>query len=148
MNIRQFNSSPHPYYLPNFMNAFTWSLPFVAEKVTDMLTSMWQLVDEGSDVAGAAGASAAGAGAVDERNAQIRKKVLAMGKMARMFRTLREEHESILQLRGLAGGQLPVGILQRGPDGIRSALRGFSDAKAFDSSNEKRPAMAPDADVA
>lgn len=154
MNIRQFNSSPHPYYLPNFMNAFTWSLPFVAEKLLDIWTNVLHLIDVSEDqyllpgnAEGALSSSCTSGGSgnngqgtvLEQRGEHIRKKILTMGKLSRMFRTLREENENILLLKGLAGGTLPQGVLQLGPEGVKEAIRGFQLSKEIDSPNERWP---------
>ena len=182
MNIRQFNHTPHPYWLPNFMDVFTWSLPFVGEKITDMLIAILNvctkeeleeetvLPDDGFEynsnniapphaLGGAQGrgssstgpilspqlmaAAAAVPGPVDDtpearRNA-MKNKILAIGRMSRMFQLLRQEAESVNELKAFSGGKLPSGTLLLGSEGIKNAITSFEEARRVDLINESLP---------
>ncbi|KAF9486267.1 serine/threonine-protein phosphatase 2B catalytic subunit A1 [Pholiota conissans] len=144
MNIRQFNYTPHPYWLPNFMDVFTWSLPFVGEKITDMLVAVLntctkeELDQSDDDLAIMSPTTAAAESA--ERRKVIKNKIMAVGRMARVFALLREESEKVSELKSVTGSnKLPYGTLASGTEGIKEAINGFDDARKSDIENERLP---------
>nr|AOC97539.1 calcineurin [Volvariella volvacea] len=152
MNIRQFNCTPHPYWLPNFMDVFTWSLPFVGEKITDMLVAVLntctkeELEEEPEEVSPASPASASSDESVERRKV-IKNKIMAVGRMARVFALLREESEKVSELKSVSGSaKLPYGTLASGQEGIKEAISGFDDARKSDIENERLPPELFDAD--
>lgn len=157
MNIRQFNCTPHPYWLPNFMDVFTWSLPFVGEKVTDMLIAILNICSKEeleeeddvllevptSDVQMSDRVSERRSDGLDEYNERrmvIKNKILAVGRMSRVFSVLREEAERVSELKMATGtGKLPYGTLALGSEGIKEAIHSFEEARKVDIENERLP---------
>ncbi|KAH0826311.1 Metallo-dependent phosphatase-like protein [Lanmaoa asiatica] len=96
ITIRQFNSSSHPYWLPNFMDGFTWSLPFVGAKITEMLLAILATcspeelegMEEEEDEDHAVDLALPPM-EIAARRQQIKNKILAVGKMQRVFQLLR-----------------------------------------------------------
>ena len=163
MNIRQFNCTPHPYWLPNFMDVFTWSLPFVGEKMTDMLIAILnicskeELEEEEEDVIMNDGKNSDSSvsrfraydrEAEPERRMVIKHKIMAVGRMSRVFHVLREEAERVSELKIASGtGKLPYGTLALGSEGIKNAIHNFDEARKVDIENERMPPTYYDDDV-
>lgn len=122
-NIRQFNWSSHPYYLPNFMDAFSWSGTFMAEKIIDILVCMLNLISRYEVLS-------------DDLLTDKEKKVLAhekiktkssmkenmklVGKLQRKLSFLRVQKEALCELKNLKGTPvLPAGSLDVGADELR-----------------------------
>eukprot|EP00922_Rhytidocystis_sp_ex-Travisia-forbesii_P041810 GHVS01062478.1.p1 GENE.GHVS01062478.1~~GHVS01062478.1.p1 ORF type:complete len:528 (+),score=71.72 GHVS01062478.1:163-1746(+) len=185
LNIQQFNFSPHPYHLPNFMDIFTWSIPFVSEKVTEMLyailnpsveeaegendddvddvelpaeirrimrTSLSLEMDEVRElqdrlqqtVTKKTKESTSPTGETSqmsrERAEALRKKVQSVGRLMRVFKTLRQQNELVVQLKGCTPGhRIPVGLLMKGKEGLQNEIQKFEKAKQIDAMNERRP---------
>jgi serine/threonine-protein phosphatase 2B catalytic subunit len=151
MNIRQFNCTPHPYWLPNFMDVFTWSLPFVGEKITDMLIAILsissedELKEDSTPSSIATGPisppipSSMDAETIEYKRRAIKNKILAIGRLSRVFQVLREESERVTELKTASGGRLPAGTLMLGAEGIKAAISSFEDARKVDLQNERLP---------
>ena len=138
------------------MDVFTWSVPFVAEKVVEMLINV---LKQGTDLKSLEDNSDADPNALpdpskivlsdgDEGKGKkadlLRNKVRAMSRMMKMYKTLREENESIVMLKGICpDGRVPKGLLLEGKKALETELLDrkdfFSKAKKLDIGNEAMP---------
>lgn len=133
LNIRQYLCSEHPYYLPNNMGLFEWSIPFVADQVTSVLMKFLggalnltpEEVAEGAEVKDP-----------DETIRVMKNKIKFIATMAKMNEVLKEENHRILEIKKKNNMKLPVGMLT---DGKRAISQYFSDVKENDKKNEMRP---------
>ncbi|CAF0878115.1 unnamed protein product [Didymodactylos carnosus] len=151
VNIRQFNFSNHPYWLPNFMNVFTWSLPFVGEKVTEMLINILNICSEEeliTDPDQEDGDNTTEAN--NFRREAIRSKIRAVGKMAKVYSSLREASENVINLKGLTptSSTENLTMIDSSTDSendvdniLKQKIKdfSFSTAKSLDQINERMP---------
>jgi serine/threonine-protein phosphatase 2B catalytic subunit len=136
MNVKQFKSNPHPMVLPNHQNVFGWSIPFVSEKICDIMYGILsqcpideeQYEDENKKIS-------------EESINSIRAKIVSLGRVSKMYNTLRQERESWLILKGMLvkSGTSHHLLLTKGPGSISKAIESFQNAKEFD--DDSRPTI-------
>ncbi|KAI9871781.1 MAG: 3',5'-cyclic-nucleotide phosphodiesterase (PDEase) (3':5'-CNP), partial [Watsoniomyces obsoletus] len=117
------------------MDVFTWSLPFVGEKITDMLIAILntcskeELEDDTPLSQGPASPTLSDPESTEAKRRAIKNKILAIGRLSRVFQVLREESERVTELKTASGGRLPAGTLMLGAEGIKQAIHNFEDAR-------------------
>uniref|UniRef100_A0A6B2L051 Serine/threonine-protein phosphatase n=1 Tax=Arcella intermedia TaxID=1963864 RepID=A0A6B2L051_9EUKA len=150
-NVRQFSASPHPYVLPNFANVFNWSLPFLSEKVAELLLSVFNLVDD---------AAAEVEEEMMRRRELLKSKLMVVSKMLVLYKRMRDERQALLAAGSLSanGTQLPMTLeggeeVEVAPvvmraDQVKKTLRDslssddpFGEVKKLDQPNEARPPL-------
>ena len=130
------------------MDVFTWSLPFVGEKITDMLMAILNTCSKEElreDITPSTVSAPASPPlerdpeTTDAKRRAIKNKILAIGRLSRVFQVLREESERVTELKTASGGKLPAGTLMLGAEGIKQAIHNFEDARKVDLQNERLP---------
>jgi len=139
--------------LPNYMDIFSWSLPFVTEKVTEMLFNLIKPASEAEDddddedtdekVNGMPKLNALNGSAavqsLQKRGEVLRNKVKFVSKMLKMNKNLREQSETIVKAQVITpDNKISSDILSRYKDTSGSSSA-FHNVRKADLMNEKRP---------
>lgn len=123
VSIKQYDQVDHPYHLPDSMDVFTWSIPFVADKVIAMLT---HVLKKTGDEDAEEGAMEAIGKDIKAKKMAIASKIKTIARVSKMFKTLKDESDMLLKIKGMApDGKIPRGLLLEGRPAIKDCLREF-----------------------
>ncbi|KAI3382093.1 hypothetical protein SNEBB_006367 [Seison nebaliae] len=137
LHVYQFNCVPHPFYLPNMMDVFNWSLPFVFEKVTNILLALFTFGDDEEITDGQNEAHISRmTEKMAERDSALFKKISAIRGVANKYSRLRNDSEAMIKMKGLTPKKKnmfqELSVRQK-----RGDKTDFEYATDLDSSNER-----------
>jgi serine/threonine-protein phosphatase 2B catalytic subunit len=131
LSLKQYEETEPPYQLPDNLDVFSWSVPFLAEKVTNMLYNIVKKggeddVEPGPTIPNPFAKKAVAEGG--DKYAGIKGKISSVGRMSKMFKTLREQSEMLLMIKNISpDGKLPRGLLLEGRPAIKNGKLWLSD---------------------
>jgi serine/threonine-protein phosphatase 2B catalytic subunit len=126
MNIKQYKDVEQPFSLPNNLDLFSWSLPFLADKIGEMMDNLMKrntlittekikLVKQSSDVDFGKIMNKLEEEKKQESKkkiANIKAKVLAIARFNRMLKNAKENQEILTKAKKFSyDGKLPQGTL-------------------------------------
>jgi serine/threonine-protein phosphatase 2B catalytic subunit len=123
LSLKQYEETEPPYRLPDNMDVFSWSVPFLAEKVTNMLYNIIKKGSDGNDEENIdlQAMLAEGIDGKVKKQLAMRGKINSVARMSRMYTTLREQSEMLLQIKNISpDGKLPRGLLIEGRPAIKN----------------------------
>ena len=144
------------------MDVFTWSIPFVSEKVTEILMNLLKPNENGTESdeekdnfvetkilakkeplpeqKSKVLSKSSNCVLIILEGEILKSKIIFVSKMMKFNKTIRENSEEIMQLKGLCPDKkIPRGILTQGKTGIDNAIETFEKVKIADKINEMRP---------
>ena len=158
MNIKQYKDVEQPFQLPNNLDLFSWSLPFLADKIGEMLDHLLSLnksVVDRQKLAVARQSSAIDFSKImqklhdDEVNDKekklnrIRAKIMCVARFNLIQKKAKENAELVLKAKGgNPDGKMPYGTLldiKTTDDDKEQDIGTFLALKKIDSENEKFP---------
>jgi serine/threonine-protein phosphatase 2B catalytic subunit len=157
MNIKQYKDVPEPFSLPNNLDLFSWSLPFLVDKIGEMLDYLIkknQLVDKSdlklakksSDVDFKQIKAELESNAEDQEKARINKikaKVMSVARFSLILKKDKENQKLIEEAKKInPDGKLKPGEILSNFKGTKYELNNYIDGFKKDKQNEKFPMAA------
>mmetsp|Transcript_13357 Transcript_13357/g.18245 ORF Transcript_13357/g.18245 Transcript_13357/m.18245 type:complete len:309 (+) Transcript_13357:725-1651(+) len=150
MNIKQYKDVQHPFHLPQGMDLFKWSVPFLIEKIGDMMEHLIKKSraneiaspdSTGENVQEILRDQAHEQQVEKKRRREVLKqKILFVGRMSRMLKTIRNNANEIREIKASRPDhKLPAGILVGGSEQLHELMAKFHRARIADSQNESMP---------
>lgn len=123
LQLKQYQETEGPYRLPDGLNLFSWSIPYLLEKVTECMYSVLKqcsakeleadideetvkrVIDKEEELLTKEEKK-------QKRISILRNKLNSIGRMNRMLTTLRENSETLLEMKKMSpDGKIPRGVL-------------------------------------